>query len=138
MEIMYTAVATATGGRNGHVHSNNNLIDFDLRSPKSMGGANDDYVNPEMLFASGYSACFDGALNRVIRMEKVKTDITTVTARVGIGKLDAIRFGLTVDLEIEIPGIDTSLAYELAQKAHAICPYSNATRNNIVVNLIIK
>ncbi len=138
MEKLYTALATATGGRNGHVQSPNKLIDFDLRSPKALGGANDNYLNPELLFAAGYSACFDNALNRVIRMEKVKTGTTAVTAHVSIGKLDEIRFGLAVDLEIEIPGVDETIGMELAKKAHAICPYSNATRNNIEVNLIMK
>jgi lipoyl-dependent peroxiredoxin len=135
---MYTATVTATGGRNGHVQSADKLVDFDFRYPKALGGANDNYLNPELLFAAGYSACFDSALNRIISQEKIKTGTTTVTANVSFGKVDDSRFGLAVDLAIEIPGVDQATAEQLAQKAHAICPYSNATRGNIEVNLIIK
>ena len=138
MNKLYTATVTATGGRNGHVQSPDKLVDFDFRSPKALGGANDNYLNPELLFAAGYSACFDSALNRIIKMEKVITGTTNVTAHVSIGKLDEFRFGLAVDLEIEVPGVDHTKAEELVQKAHAICPYSNATRGNIDVNLIVK
>ena len=138
MNKIYTAIVTATGGRNGHVQSPDKLVNFDLRFPKALGGADDNYLNPELLFAAGYSACFDSALNRVIKEQKVTAGATTVTAHVGIGKLDESRFGLAVDLEIEIPGVDHAKAEELAQKAHTICPYSNATRGNIEVNLIIK
>jgi osmotically inducible protein OsmC len=137
MNRLYTATAIASGGRNGHVQSPNKLVNFDLRFPKALGGANDDYLNPELLFAAGYSACFDSALNRVIKMEKITTGTTTVTAHVSLGKLDEVRFGLSVDLQIEIPGVDHVKAEELAQKAHAICPYSNATRGNIEVNLLV-
>jgi lipoyl-dependent peroxiredoxin len=138
MNKIYTASVTATGGRNGHVQSPDKVVDFDFRYPKAMGGANDNYLNPELLFAAGYSACFLSALNRVINEEKVKTGEATVTARVSLGKLDESRYGLAVDLEIAIPGIDHQKAGELVQKAHAICPYSNATRGNIEVNLIVK
>ncbi|MCW3090145.1 MAG: organic hydroperoxide resistance protein [Ferruginibacter sp.] len=138
MNKIYTATVTATGGRNGHVQSPDKLVDFDFRSPKALGGANDNYLNPELLFAAGYSACFDSALNRIIKMEKAITGATTVTAHVSIGKLDEFRFGLAVDLEIEVPGVDHTKAEELVQKAHAICPYSNATRGNIDVNLVVK
>jgi len=135
---MYTATVTATGGRNGHVQSPDKLVNFDFRYPKALGGSTDDYLNPELLFAAGYSACFDNALNRVIKEEKLRTGTTVVTAHVSFGKLDESRFGLAVDLEIEVPGVDHAKAEELAKKAHAICPYSNATRDNIEVNLIVK
>lgn len=138
MEKLYTATVTATGGRNGHVQSEDKLVDFDFRFPKALGGANDSYLNPELLFAAGYAACFDSALNRIIGLEHAKTGTTTVTAHVSLGKLDASRFGLSVDLDIEIPGVDHSVAEDLARKAHEICPYSNATRGNITVNLNIK
>jgi len=138
MEKIYTAVVTATGGRNGHVQSADKLVDFDFRYPKALGGANDNYLNPELLFAAGFSSCFDSALNRIISLEKVTTGTTVVTAHVSLGKLDEFRYGLAVDLEIEVPGVDHAKAVELAQKAHAICPYSNATRGNIEVNLIVK
>jgi len=137
MNKLYTATVTATGGRNGHVQSPDKLVNFDLRFPKGLGGADDNYLNPELFFAAGYSACFDSALNRIISMDKVKTGTTSVTAHVSIGKLDEFRFGLSVDLEVEVPGVDQAKAEELAQKAHAICPYSNATKGNIDVNLIV-
>jgi lipoyl-dependent peroxiredoxin len=138
MNKMYTAVVTATGGRNGHVQSADKLVDFDFRYPKALGGADDSHLNPELLFAAGFSACFLSALNRMINQEKVKTGEATVTAHVSLGKLDESRFGLAVDLEIEIPGVDHAKAEELAHKADAVCPYSNATRGNIEVNLIVK
>ena len=138
MEKIYTAIVTATGGRNGHVQSPGNVVDFDLRPPRSMGGPDDHHLNPELLFAAGYAACFDSALNRVIRLEKVQTEATSVTAHVSIGKLDTSRYGLSVDLEITIPGVTRSMAENLAGKAHEICPYSNATRGNVEVNLIIR
>ena len=138
MEKIYTAVTTATGGRNGHVESADKLVNFDFRFPKALGGANDNYLNPELLFAAGFSACFDSALNRIIGLEKVKTGTTSVTAHVSIGKLDESRFGLSVDLEVEVPGVEHAIAVDLVNKAHQICPYSNATRGNIDVNLIVK
>jgi len=138
MNKLYTATLTSKGGRNGHAQSPDKIVDFDLRVPKAMGGANDNYLNPELLFAAGYAACFDGALNRIISLEKVKAGPTTVTAHVSIGKLDESRFGLAVDMDIEVAGVDHDKAEDLAQKAHAICPYSNATRGNVDVNLIIK
>ena len=138
MEKIYTATVTATGGRNGHVASADKVVDFDFRYPKELGGADSNHLNPELFFAAGYAACFDSALNRIIGLEKVKTGTTIVTARVSLGKLDASRFGLGVDLEIEVPGVERAVAEELVQKAHAICPYSNATRGNIEVNLIVK
>jgi osmotically inducible protein OsmC len=138
MNKLYTASVTATGGRNGHVQSPDRVVNFDFRFPTALGGTNDKYLNPELLFAAGYSACFDSALNRVIKLEKVATGTTTVTAHVSIGKLDEFRFGLAVDLEIEVPGVDPAKAEELAQKAHRICPYSNAIKGNIITNLIVK
>jgi lipoyl-dependent peroxiredoxin len=138
MEKLYTAVVTATGGRNGHVESADKLVNFDFRYPKALGGANDNYLNPELLFAAGYSACFDSALNRTIGLEKVKTGITTVTAHVHFMKLDNGGFGLGVDLDVEVPGVEHAVAVDLVNKAHQICPYSNATRGNIAVNITVK
>lgn len=138
MNKIYTASVTAKGGRNGHVQSPDKLVDFDFRYPKSMGGANDNYLNPELLFAAGFSACFLSALNLVINKEKIKTGEATVTAQVNLGKLDESRYGLAVDLDIVIPGVDHEKAEELAHKADVVCPYSNATRGNIEVNLNVK
>lgn len=138
LQKLYTAHATATGGRDGHVSSSDGILNLDVRVPKEMGGNGGAYTNPEQLFAAGYAACFDSALNHVTRMQKIKTGTTKVTASVSIGKIDNGGFGLSVELEAEIPGIEQDLAEELVAKAHQVCPYSNATRGNIAVNLVVK
>lgn len=138
MEKLYTATATATGGRNGHVQSADGALDADVRPPKSMGGPDGNYLNPEIMFAAGYAACFDSALNLIIRSEKVQTGTTSVTAEVSIGKLDQGGFGLAVVLNVEIPGVEKSQAEDLVHKAHQVCPYSNATRGNIDVQLSVR
>lgn len=138
MEKLYTAKATAIGGRNGHVQSIDGSLDIDVRIPKEMGGPTGTYLNPEILFAGGYAACFDSALSLIIKQAKVETGTTAVTAEVSIGKREDGGFGLSVILEIEIPGVDKATAEDLANKAHQVCPYSNATRNNIDVTLVIK
>jgi osmotically inducible protein OsmC len=136
MKILYTAEVAATGGRSGHVKSDNGVLDLQVRPPKAMGGANDDYTNPEQLFAAGYAACFDSALNHTIRLEKVKTGETLVTAKVSIGPLEGGAFGLAVELAVNIPDVSIEEAQRLTERAHQVCPYSNATRNNIEVKLI--
>ena len=135
MKTMYTAAATATGGRNGQIKSDNGVLDLEVRAPKAMGGANDDYTNPEQLFAAGYAACFDSALNHTTRLEKIQTGVTSVTAKVSIGSLEGGAFGLAVVLAVNIPGVSIEEAQRLTERAHQVCPYSNATRNNIVVEL---
>jgi len=137
MKTLYTTKVTATGGRNGHVKSDNGVVDLEVKMPKALGGANDDFANPEMLFAAGYSACFDSALNRVISLSKIKTGETTVTAEVSIGQLENGGFGLAVQLDVNIPEVSIEEAQSLTEKAHQICPYSNATKNNIEVNLSV-
>jgi Ohr subfamily peroxiredoxin len=137
MKTLYNIGATAKGGRNGQVKSENGVLDLAVRMPKGLGGANDDYANPEMLFAAGYAACFDSALNLVIRTEKVKTGETSVTARVSIGQLENGGFGLAAELHANIPGISLELAQQLIEKAHQVCPYSNATRGNMEVKLTV-
>ncbi|WP_314335320.1 organic hydroperoxide resistance protein [Capnocytophaga sputigena] len=133
MTALYTAVATATGAPNRKVTSDNGVLSLELRSPKALGGANDDYTNPEQLFAAGYAACFDIALNLVIKQTKVTTGVTTVTAHVSIGKLDTGGFIFAVTLQVNVPGVSLEQAKELADKAHQVCPYSNSTRGNIEV-----
>ena len=133
MTAMYTAVATATGAPNRKVTSDNGVLSLELRSPKALGGANDDYTNPEQLFAAGYAACFDTALNLLIKQTKVTTGVTTVTAHVSIGKLDTGGFIFAVTLQVNVPGVSLEQAKELADKAHQVCPYSNSTRGNIEV-----
>lgn len=135
IQPLYTAHATATGGRNGHVTSSDQVLDLDVRIPREMGGAGGAFTNPEQLFAAGYAACFDSALNRVIQMSKTKTGTTTVTADVSIGKNEADGFGLAVTLDVNVPNVEQAVAEELVAKAHQVCPYSNATRGNIDVTL---
>ncbi len=136
MKTLYTASVTAIGGRNGKVKSENGVVDFDVRMPKSLGGANDDYLNPELLFAAGYSACFDSALNLVLQQNKVKAE-TTVKADVSIGQIENGGFGLAVVLSVSVLGVSLEEAKLYVEKAHQVCPYSNATRNNIDVELIV-
>lgn len=135
MDKLYTAKATATGGRNGQVKSHDGALDVEVRVPKEMGGPSGTYLNPETLFAAGYAACFDSALSLIIRTQKIEAGTTSVTAQVSIGKNDAGGFGLAVVLEVQIPGVERSKAEELVKKAHEVCPYSNATRGNIEVDL---
>lgn len=137
IEKIYTAHATATGGRNGHVASSDGVLDLEVRMPKEMGGSGGAYTNPEQLFAAGYAACFDSALNLVIRTQKVSTGTTTVTAAVSLGKNNNGGYGLSVKLQVAIPDVAPELAQELIEKAHQVCPYSNATRGNIEVELAL-
>lgn len=137
MKTLYSTKATATGGRNGQVKSENGILDLEVRMPKGLGGVNDDYANPEMLFAAGYSACFDSALNLVIKKEGIATGTTTVTVNVSIGSNDAGGFGLAAELHANIPGVTLEVAQGLIEKAHQVCPYSNATRGNMPVKLTV-
>ena len=137
MKTLYTTKATATGGRNGQAKSENGIINLEVRHPKGLGGANDDFANPEMLFAVGYAACFDSALNLVIKKENIQTGITSVTAQVSIGQTETGGFGLEAELHATIPGVTMEIAQSLIEKAHQVCPYSNATRGNMAVKLTV-
>jgi len=137
MKTLYTTSVTAKGGRNGQVKSDNGVLDLEVRMPKGLGGANDDYTNPEMLFAAGYAACFDSALNLVISKSKIQTGETSVSAKVSIGQNEDGGFGLAAELDVNIPGVSLEEAQSLTEKAHQICPYSNATRNNMEVKLSV-
>jgi Ohr subfamily peroxiredoxin len=135
MDALYTARATAYGdGRNGHVTSDDDVLDVDLAIPKEMGGPGGELSNPEQLFAAGYAACFHSALKLTARSEGVSTDGSTVRAAVSIGR-DGPGFGLGVALEVELPGVDRAQAEKLLEAAHQVCPYSRATRGNIDVAL---
>ena len=137
MNVLYTAVATATGdGRNGHATSEDGLLDLDLRIPKEMGGAG-GATNPEQLFAVGYAACFHSALKVVAGREKLDVSGTEVSASVSIGANDDGGFGLAVELDVHAPALDADTALKLVEAAHQVCPYSNATRGNIDVALRI-
>jgi lipoyl-dependent peroxiredoxin len=136
MKILYTAEATAVGGREGHVKSSDGVLDLDVRTPKELGGS-DAHTNPEQLFAAGYAACFGSALNMVIGMSKIQTGETAVTAKVGLGKTEGHVYNLAVELHAKIPGVDQATAETLIAKAHEVCPYSNATRGNVEVKLTV-
>ncbi|WP_028468712.1 organic hydroperoxide resistance protein [Neptunomonas japonica] len=134
-KILYTAYAEATGGREGHIKSDDGALDLALTTPKALGGAGTFGVNPEQMFAAGYAACFIGALRVVCTREKVAfPEDTLVSGEVSIGPIgDA--FTVTATLNISLPGIDSTQAKELIDKAHHVCPYSNATRGNLDVTL---
>jgi lipoyl-dependent peroxiredoxin len=135
---VYTASATATGdGRGGHTRTSDGVLDFDLAVPKEMGGPGGALPNPELFFAAGYAACFHGALKLVARREKVTLTDSAITVDVGFGPNDEGGFGLTVAIEAELPGIDAATAKDLVDKAHQVCPYSNATRGNVDVALTV-
>ncbi len=137
MAILYTAEALATGdGRNGHARTTDGKLDVDLATPPEMGGSGAG-TNPEQLFAAGYAACFHSALRLVGKQEKVDVSDSAVGAKVGIGPNDAGGFGLEVTLEVSLPHLSRDEAQALADKAHQVCPYSNATRGNIDVRVIV-
>jgi Ohr subfamily peroxiredoxin len=132
---LYTAEATAVGGRDGHVRSSDAILDVDVRMPVEMGGPG-GATNPEQLFAAGYAACFQSALLVVGRRQKVDVSESTVTARVTLGTIEGGAFNIAVVLEVHIPQVEAARAQELIEAAHAVCPYSNATRGNIDVDLV--
>ncbi len=137
MQTVYQTTAQVTGGRNGHVKSDNGILDLEVRLPKAMGGANDDYTNPEQLFAAGYAACFDNALIYVALQQKIriksKLDVT-----VQLQSSEADGFNLRVQIEAEITGTDSETAQKLLEQAHATCPYSKAIKGNVEVSLKLK
>ena len=135
MKILYQATAIASGGRDGTVKSSNGVLDLKLAIPKEMGGPGGAVPNPEMLFAAGYAACFDSALQHVARQQKLKPGATQVQATVGIGANEAGGFALAVTLEAMIPGLPRDEAQALLEAAHQVCPYSNAVRGNVPVEL---
>lgn len=137
MQPIYTATATATGdGRNGHTASEDGMLDLDVRIPTEMGGPG-GATNPEQLFAAGYAACFHSALKLVAAAEQADLTDSAVSASVGIGPLETGGFGLAVELDVHAPNLDHDTALALVERAHEVCPYSNATRGNIEVTLSV-
>ena len=133
MAAIYHAEATSQGGRNGRAQLKEGGLDLAMGLPKEMGG-NGQGNNPEQLFAMGYAACFNGALGLVARQQGKKVDGSQVSAVVGIGK-DATSFALDVELKVSVPGMPREEVQQLAEAAHQVCPYSNATRGNLDVRL---
>ncbi|WP_293775519.1 organic hydroperoxide resistance protein [uncultured Oxalicibacterium sp.] len=136
-KVLYRAQASATGGRDGRAVSSDGVLDVALTTPKELGGGGGAGTNPEQLFAAGYSACFLGAMKFVAAKEKIAIpkDVS-VQGNVGIGPIPT-GFGIEVELKISLPGLDREQAQALVDKAHIVCPYSNATRSNIDVTLTI-
>jgi lipoyl-dependent peroxiredoxin len=136
-KVLYTAHAKATGGRDGRVVSSDGMLDLKLTKPRELGGSGRPGSNPEQLFAAGYSACFIGAMKFVAARDRIALpDDVSIDASVGIGAI-AAGFGIEVTLKIAVPGLARAKAESLVQKAHMACPYSNATRGNIDVRLIV-
>lgn len=134
-KILYRATATATGGRDGSAATSDGAFNVKLSTPKELGGGGGAGTNPEQLFAAGYSACFIGALKFVAGQQKVSLpNDLSITGNVGIGQIPQ-GFGIEAELQIAMPGIDRTIAESLIEKAHLVCPYSNATRGNINVTL---
>jgi osmotically inducible protein OsmC len=134
VEALYTAVATARGGREGEVVSDDGVLDLMLTLPKELGGPGGDATNPEQLFAAGYSACFHSALKRVAGQQKVDVEGSAITAHVSLGMDDA-GFGIMVTLVGTFPTLEAAGGMDLMEKAHQVCPYSRATRGNVDVQL---
>ena len=137
MQVLYTAEATAWGGREGRSASSDGNVDVQLVVPKELGGPGGPGTNPEQLFATGYAGCFHSALKLVARGQKIDVAESAVTVRVGIGPDDRGGFGLAVEIEAELPGVEADQARALLESAHQVCPYSNATRGNVDVTLTL-
>jgi len=138
MQILYKAQATATGGRDGRAIASDKRLDVKLDTPRELGGAGGEGTNPEQLFAAGYAACFLSAMKFVAAHAKTALPAdASVTGEVGIGPDGNGGFGLAVELRVSLPGLDPAAARALLDKAHEVCPYSNATRGNIDVSLLL-
>ncbi len=136
-QVLYKTRSKTTGGRDGESHSVDGSFSVKLSTPKELGGAGGEGANPEQLFASGYSACFIGAMKVVAQQEKVKLPADlSVAAEVGIGPIEG-GFGIEAALFINLPGLEKGVAESVVEKAHQVCPYSNATRGNIKVELTV-
>ncbi|MEQ5842121.1 organic hydroperoxide resistance protein [Paraburkholderia acidicola] len=137
-KVLYRAHARANGGRDGRAVSSDNVLDVALTTPRELGGAGGAGTNPEQLFAAGYSACFLGAMKFVAARDKIALPAsTTVDGSVGIGQIPT-GFGIEVELRITLPGIERAQAERIVEAAHIVCPYSNATRGNIDVKLVLQ
>lgn len=134
MKALYTTTAKTHGGRNGHVASSDGLLKLDLAMPKELGGQG-GATNPEQLFAAGYAACFESAIRHIARLKKIPVNDVTMTAQVSLYPTPEQGFKLGVDLHAHVSGLKQNEAEELVAKAHEVCPYSNAVRNNIDVQL---
>ena len=135
MKKLYTASVTSTGGREGRAVSSDKVLDVKLAMPKELGGASGNATNPEQLFAAGYSSCFENAVRHIARMKQINVTESHVTADIDLSALPSGAFMLGVSLKVSLPGLDRTVAQELVDTAHQVCPYSNATRGNIEVKI---
>ena len=131
MQVLYTAEATAWGGRQGRSASSDGNLDVELVRPKEMGGPGGPGTNPEQLFAVGYAGCFHSALQLVAKGMNLDVSGSAISVRIGLVKRDDGAFGISAEIDAELPGLSSEQAHELIERAHAVCPYSNATRGNI-------
>ncbi len=137
MKILYTAEVTVIGGREGQARSSDGALEVNIHVPKEMGGPGGG-TNPEQLFAAGYAACFQSALMVAARRKRLDASHSVITAKVGIGPTGSGTYGLEVELHIQLPGVERSVGEELVATADSVCPYSNATRGNIPVRLVLE
>ena len=137
MKILYSTTATATGdGRNGHTATEDGQIDVDVRVPEAMGGPG-GATNPEQLFAAGYAACFHSAMKLVAKPMEIDTTDSAVSVTAGLGMLDSGAFNLALEIDVHVPNASAEQAQQLVERAHEVCPYSNATRGNVEVTLTV-
>ncbi|MET8872059.1 organic hydroperoxide resistance protein [Nocardia sp. NPDC004604] len=136
MKVLYRAQAHVAGGRNGHASTSDGQLDLDLRQPKELGGDGAG-ANPEQLFAIGYAACFGTTLALIGQRSKLQADDAEIDSSVSLIPIDGGRFQLGVELQISLPSVSGDQAVELVTAAHQVCPYSNATRDNIDVTLVV-
>lgn len=134
LKEIYTTRVTATGGRSGHVKSEKGELDVDVRGPGTPG----NYLNPEIMFAGGYAACFDNAIIGTLQLKKIKGVTHETTVQVTLGELDKHQYGFDITIEVSFAGLDMEKAEEVINYAHQMCPYSNATRGNVKVDLLVK
>lgn len=135
---LYTAVAVTTGGRAGHSRTSDGALDVQLSMPKELGGAGGPGTNPEQLFAAGYSACFQSALQLVARLQKVNVANSQVTARTSLNKTPQGGYQLSTVMSVSLPDVPREVAEKLVGAAHQVCPYSVATRGNMPVELVVE
>lgn len=131
---IYTTRATAKGGRSGHVKSENGEMDVDVRQPGTPG----NYLNPEIMFAGGYAACFDNAIIGTLQLKKIKVATHQTTVQVTLGEMEKHQYGFEITIEVAFAGLDMTTAEEVINYAHQMCPYSNAIRGNVTVDLVVK
>jgi lipoyl-dependent peroxiredoxin len=137
-QVLYTADVLVTGGRSGHAKSTDGNLEVNFAIPKEQGGPGGTGTNPEQLFAAGFAACFESAIMAAGRRSKVPVSEVTIRSRVGLGPTVEFAYGLAVELHVQLPGIERSVAESLVAQAEKGCPYSNATRGNIPVRLVLE